>query len=90
LLYPSGEAAPVHLEVRQLIPPGQEEEHKLWGTWIQHPVPQILKPGERAQACVIIDPDPADVRSGTTEEFAITAFIGGAMVGGVNAIMTKK
>ncbi len=87
---PSREAAPVHLEVRQLIPPGQEEEHRLWGTWIQHPVPQVLQPGERAQACVIIDPDPADVRSGTTEEFAVTAFIGGVMVGGVNAIMTKK
>ena len=82
--------APVHLEVRQLIKPGMEKKERLWATWIKHPDPQILQPGHRGKACVIVDPDPADVRPGTRAEFAVTAFVGGKMVGGVNAIITKK
>jgi hypothetical protein len=84
------EAAPVHLEVRQLIEPGQEKRERLWATWVKHPDPQILPPGMRAEACVIVDPDPADVGQGTQVEFAVTAFIGRKMIGGVNLIMTKK
>ena len=82
--------APVYLEVRQLIKPGMEKSERLWATWVKHPDPQILKPGNRAKACVIVDPDPADAKPGSQAEFAVTAFVGGKMVGGVNLIITKK
>jgi hypothetical protein len=83
------EPAPVHIEVRQLLNP-KETKERLWASWVKHPDPQILQPGDRAQACVIVDPDKADVGSGTTAEFAVTAFIGNKMIGGVNLIITKK
>ncbi|MBN1246778.1 MAG: hypothetical protein JXC32_03930 [Anaerolineae bacterium] len=84
------EPAPVHLEVRQLVAPGKEKEQRLWATWIRHPEPQILQPGDLAEACLIVDPDPADVGRGAEAEFAVTAFVGGRMVGGVNVIMIKQ
>jgi hypothetical protein len=81
--------APVHLEVRQLIKPGNTKE-RLWGSWVKHPEPQILQPGDVADVCVIVNPDKADVGSGTTAEFAVTAFIGKKMIGGVNLVITNK
>ncbi len=83
-------AVPVHLEVRQLIDPKQYKKERLWATEITHPDPQILAPGARGKAWVIIDPGPADVKPGTKAEFAITAFIGNQIIGGVNAVITKK
>ena len=82
--------APVYLEVRQLIKRGQESEQKVWGSWIKHPDPQILNPGDRAEACVIVDPDAGGAPSGTQAHFVVTAFIGGEMIGGVDLLMTKK
>lgn len=82
------EPAPVHLEVRQLI--DYKEPQRLWASLIKHPDPQILQPGERAQACITVDPDVADVPSGSIAKFAVTAFIGTQMIGGVNVIMIKK
>jgi hypothetical protein len=83
-------AAPVYVEVRQLIPPWMQEEERLWPAWVRHPDPQVLQPGKGAQVCVIVDPDKADIQAGTTAEFAVTAFIRGEMIGGVNLQITKK
>lgn len=86
----SNKPAPVHLEVRQLIQPGQEQKERLWATWVNHPDPQILQPNTHAEACVIVDPDVADVRPGTEAKFAVTAFIGNKIIGGVNLNVVKK
>jgi hypothetical protein len=87
---PTHQDAAVHLEVRQLIPPGQQKEARLWGsTIIKHPDPQILKPGESGEAWVSVDPDK-DSPSGAQAEFAATAFIAGEIIGGVNVRVTKQ
>jgi len=82
--------ATVFLEVRQLIKPKQRMKERLWATWVKHPDPQVLKPEERAEACLIVDPDVADVEPGTKAEFAVTGFIDGKMIGGVNVELTKS
>ena len=81
-------AAPVHFEVRQIFGPKQPKI--LWESWVKHPDPQILRPGDKAEACVIVDPKKADVPVGATAEFAVTCFIGSTMIGGVNLLITKK
>jgi hypothetical protein len=81
-------AAPVHFEVRQLR--GPKKTQILWASWVKHPDPQILQPGDRAEACVIVDPEKADVPVGATAEFAVTCFIGSTMIGGVNLLITRK
>jgi hypothetical protein len=58
-------------------------------TQVYHPDPQILQPGDRAEACVIVDPERADVPVGATAEFAVTCFIGSAMIGGVNLLIIR-
>lgn len=87
---PTDRAAPIHLEVRQLIPPGKERKERLWAAWVRHPDPQILQPGQRARASVVVDPAQADIAVGTQAEFAVTAFIGSTMIGGVNLKMTRQ
>jgi hypothetical protein len=87
---PTKETAPVHLEVRQLITPGEQQRERLWATWVKHPEPQMLKPGQRGTACVVVDPAPADVKPGAKAVFAVTAFVGPTMIGGVNVEMTKQ
>jgi hypothetical protein len=84
------EAMPVHFEVRQLIDPKRYKKERLWATDIQHPTPQFLAPGACGKAWVVMDPGPADVKPGTKAEFAVTAFIANRVIGGVNAIITKK
>lgn len=81
-------AAPVHFEVRQLF--GADEQRILWESRVKHPEPQILESGDRAEACVVVDPGKADVQPGTTAEFAVTCFIGSTMIGGVNLRITRK
>jgi hypothetical protein len=90
VINPTEHPAPVHLEVRQLITPGRLEEEKLWESWIRHPKPQVLQPGETARACLIVDPKHAEVPAGTPAEFAVTAFVGRKMVGGVNLRVIKQ
>lgn len=80
--------APVHFEVRQLF--RDDEPRILWESWVKHPDPQILGPGERGKACVVVDPHKADVPRGTTAEFAVTCFVGAEMIGGVNLLITRK
>ena len=83
-------ASPVFVEVRQLVDPKMHGEERLWPTWVDHPRPQILKPDERAEVCVIVDPEKADIKAGTTAEFAVTCFVGSEMIGGVNLRITAK
>lgn len=85
---PTTKAAPVHFEVRQLFEP--EQPRVLWRSAVRHPDPQILPPGARAEACVVVDPDAADVRTGASAEFAVTCFVGRTMIGGVNLRIIKK
>jgi hypothetical protein len=87
----TNEPAPVYLEVRQLIDPSKDrKEQRLWASSIRHPDNQVLQPGERAEACITVDPDLADAKEGTQAEFAVTAFIGKKMIGGINLVMAKK
>jgi hypothetical protein len=85
---PTETPAAVYLELRQLIDP-RDQESRLWASWIKHPDPQLLGPGEMTEAAVIIDPDPADVGAGAQAEFALTGFIGDQMIGGVNFVIVK-
>jgi hypothetical protein len=87
---PTDKPAAAYLEVRQMIKPAEQDKERLWATWIVHPDPQVLQPRGRGDASIVVDPDPADVKSGTSAVFAVTAFIGGRMIGGVNVVMTKK
>lgn len=86
---PTKEPAYVFLELRQLVPAGQELEIPLWGSWIRHPDPQLIKPSEMTKGCVIIDPDYAGIKRGTAE-FVLTGYINGKIIGGVNFIIQKK
>jgi hypothetical protein len=80
----------VHLEVRQLIPPSQQQTMPIWATRIEHPKPQIIPAAESRQAWIVIDPEPAVIDEGEQAEFALTAFINGHIVGGANFIIVKK
>ena len=81
--------APVHFEVRQLFDPEQPYQ-QLWASWVEHPDPQFILPGKSAEACVAVDPDVVDAQAGEKAEFAVTCFIGGTMIGGVNLIIIKQ
>jgi hypothetical protein len=37
-----------------------------------------------------LDPDKADVKCGAKADFAVTGFINGETIGGVNLIITKR
>jgi hypothetical protein len=88
---PTDRAAMVHLELRQLAPPGFPEG-PLWGASIVQPDPQLIPPGASRTARVVIDPDLANtpVPAGTQVEFALTGFIDGRIIGGANFAITKK
>lgn len=82
--------AAVYLEVRQLIKPDSIGKERLWATRVIHPDPQVLQPGERAEAWVVVDPSVAHVGEGSKAEFAVTGFIDGEMIGGVNLVIVTK
>jgi len=89
LIYnPTKKPAMVHLELRQLID-YKEEPQMLWLTWLKHPDPQLIQPGQRAKAAAIVEPH-SKVRSGEKAEFSLTAFIGDEVIGGINFIIKKK
>jgi hypothetical protein len=83
------EPGPVYFEVRQLFDP-KAAKKVLWASRVKHPVPQILRPGDKATACVVVDPEKADVGRGASADFAVTCFIGGKMIGGVNVRIIKR
>jgi hypothetical protein len=83
--------AMVYLDLRQLNDPKQPDRVLLWESYLIHPDPQLIKPGDRREAIVVINPDLIkDVRPGDEAEFALTGFIDGKMIGGTNFIIKKK
>jgi len=86
---PTDEATAMFLELRQLEPV-PDPERRPWGTWVRHPDPQVLKPGECREAVAIVDPDPARAKKGDKAEFALTGFADGKIVGGVNFVVIKR
>ena len=55
-----------------------------------HTEPQLIQPGEAVEAWVIIDPTKVDVGIGEQAEFALTAYVDGKVIGGVNFIIINK
>ncbi len=86
---PTDRAAAMFLEFRQLTPIA-DQEHRPWATWLKHPDPQVLAPGDCREAIAYVDPDPARAKSGDIAEFSLTGFAGRKMIGGVNFIVEKK
>jgi hypothetical protein len=75
---PTDKAAAMFLEVRQMSP-----AQPIWKTTVEHPDPQIVPPGGSTEGTVIIEPvQPSDCRQ--PADFALTGFIAGQVVGGVN------
>ena len=81
--------AAVFIEVRQLVPADRIGREPLWATQVIHPDRQVLRPGEKAEACVAVDPKYADVPQGAKAAFAVTGFIEGRMIGGVNLVIER-
>ena len=81
---PTDQPGATYFEVRQLGGEVGSEPATLWETAVEHPDPQVIQPGESAEAAIVFDPDWTYVEPGTEAEFAVTGFINGQMVGGVN------
>jgi hypothetical protein len=79
--------AAIFLEIRQQVPADRIGREPLWATRVVHPVEQVLQPGESAEACVEVDPNFTDLDKGKKAEFAVTGFIEGQMIGGVNLLI---
>jgi hypothetical protein len=64
----------------------------LWGSFVKHPDPQLLKPGECTRAVIVIDPDFAQgkIRPGQTARFTVSAYIERQMIGGIELEIRKK
>ncbi len=64
----------------------------LWGSFIKHPDPQLLKPGECTEAMIIVDPDYAKekVMKGDKARFTVNAYIERQMIGGIDLEIEKK
>ena len=90
LIYnPTERPVAVYLEVRQLLTPGEEEQEPLWATWIEHPDPQTISPGEAREAVAIFDPKWTDVGPGAVARFVLTAFVDGEIIGGMQFRITN-
>lgn len=82
----------VYLDLRQLIDPKTQGKAKLWGSLVVHPALQLLQPGERKEAQVVIDPDMManEIPYGAEAEFSLTGYIDGKVIGGVNFRINKQ
>lgn len=90
---PTEKPAMVYFELRQqLMTENVEMGEVLWGSIIVHPDPQLIPPGEKRKAEVVLDPDVAvtKIRPGQEAEFSITGFIDGKVIGGANFIIRKE
>ena len=86
---PTDEAGMVHFEIRQIGYDDVESQWELWPCWVEHPSPQLLGPGETCEIRAIVDA-PATALDRATAEFALTAYLRGEMIGGINFIITKQ
>jgi hypothetical protein len=82
----------VYLDLRQLFDPRNQGKAKLWGSFVVHPAPQRLRPGESKEAEVVIDPDLMgnELPDGAEAEFSLTGYIDGKVIGGVNFRINKQ
>jgi hypothetical protein len=90
---PTKQPQMVYLELRQLPTPSQQENKTgFWGSTVIHPDPQLLQPGERREARVVIDPDAADthIPPGVEVEYTLTGFVDGKVIGGANFKIKKR
>jgi len=90
---PTRKPVKIYFELRQLLlKENIKEGDVLWGARLAHPEPQLIPPGQRTKATVIIDPATAvtKIRPGKTAEFALTGFVNGKIIGGVNFRITKR
>lgn len=81
---PTDASRAVYLVVRQHTESTPGEPVPLWLTTIEHPDPQVLRPGERGSASIILDPTPAKPRPGTMTEFSVDGYIGDLLIGGAS------
>ena len=89
---PTENPAMVHFELRQIVDYSKEDEKRpqlLWLTYLKHPNPQMIQPGQRAKAWAIIYPHPK-AKTGAEAEFALTAYINRDIIGGINFIIRKQ
>jgi hypothetical protein len=86
---PTDYAGATYFEVRQLYRNETGSDEPLWETMVLHPDPQVLEPGSEGYAEIVVNPDWTYVEPGTEAEFAVTGFINGQMVGGVNLRVTR-
>ena len=81
----------IYLDLRQISDSiNQKIPLILWESQIIHPDPQLLQPGEKRDAIVLIDPAKSDVKSGTIANFSLTGYADGEIIGGANFRITKK
>lgn len=93
LCNPTKEPAMVFLEVYQL--PTKDQEGRpmhLWGSFIEHPDPQLLKPEECREAVVVVDPDDSIGKpiKGDVAKFTVSGYINRKLIGGVDFEVVKQ
>jgi hypothetical protein len=85
---PTDKPGMVFMLVRQVFPDTGSEEI-LWSSWIKHPEPQLLGPGERRSAEITIEPG-SKIRAGKKAVFSLTGYINGVMIGGANFTIENR
>ena len=87
---PTEKSAMVHLELRQILKPGQDGPEWMWNARLRQPDPQLIMPGQKEGIKALVSIEPPDhIKPGQEAEFALTAFIGRKVVGGVNFTVIK-
>ncbi|RPH33844.1 MAG: hypothetical protein EHM93_03260 [Bacteroidales bacterium] len=93
LCNPTDKPAMVFLKVYQHKTKGNEgKTRSLWGSFIKHPDPQLLKPGECREISVIVDPDFSvdKVSKGEVAKFTVSGYINRKLIGGIDLEVVKK
>lgn len=86
---PSDQPRAMHYEVRQLYPAVGGRIPKIWNTTIQHPDPQVIPPDTETEVTVTVDPDYTYIEPGETTEFAVTHYLDGEILGGINLTTSR-
>lgn len=93
LCNPTDKPAMVFLEVYQHQTMSQEGRPiPLWGSFIVHTDPQLLKPGECYKASIIVDPDysKGKVMKGDVAKFTVSGYIDRTLIGGIDLEIVKQ
>lgn len=81
---PDKEPRALHYEVRQIFPITGKRNPPMWQTKVKHPDPQVLNADAETEIIVTADPDYTYVEPGVVTEFAVTNYLDGEIIGGVN------